>query len=770
MAKILVQFNETGSRTDSVGNIINRMVSFYDPTPSSPRLGQKFVFISEDGTTEVDYVSQQYIADETVTTDGFAGQIGVQVSFTSSTDVKSVLEDLNTAISQIPVNFLTLDDTPSSYSGQAGKVVIVTSTEDGLEFSDSSDNIYTLVTTPAEYQSALTDNAVTNIWMQGVTFSSNIGFVVDETKNIFGGTSADFIVEGTSTLTYNFPVSTTGNEVFVNHFIPMNNASTTSIVVLGGFTDCGYTLNYTSVTNSTFTPSTDVKINYELYLNDSDVIPLTDARLILWSNLHGVGKLNAFTSVSPAPETNPATGLDQRAAHHVGNNNYEIRTQIPISPTTGVEIGSILWDSNTQEIAKISVVEKDAGSDVLSSISLKVEENDSFVINEHDFVGIGVIPEDWKDAFSGMDIGDWGGIHVEPPDTGEGGITITHNAWKDNTNIWRYKNSTAAARIVLDGSLFTIFNAIEGVADGTITWITQFEIDPNGNFAYNGATIPSDLNTAYQHEFRSKSVHMYNKTNEITFESTNVYRKSDGNWYFFDDDNTRGATIFIHGNGVTTEINVPDGTTSAGFAHVDFETKKIDADGNIAFNGATIPSDAHESFFGVFKFRSCVQTSKTNDNSFECTNCYRVETGGKFSQQDNSSGSTIIEMNNGVRIEYNIPSGETSDFDRGDFETKRTDINGNIAHNGGTIPSGLSSNFVYEFWPESCLMKSLASGAVYQCVNVYNDGVLWKSMVNSGTTCTFTALGTVIFQIRKSDANATSVGQTMNMTVVVTPS
>jgi hypothetical protein len=48
--------------------------------------------------------------------------------------VKAWLEALADAISGLVVSFLDLSDTPSSYSGQAGKVVAVNDDEDALEF------------------------------------------------------------------------------------------------------------------------------------------------------------------------------------------------------------------------------------------------------------------------------------------------------------------------------------------------------------------------------------------------------------------------------------------------------------------------------------------------------------------------------------------------------------------------------------------------------------------------------------------------------------
>jgi hypothetical protein len=49
------------------------------------------------------------------------------------------------------ITFLLPDDTPSSYTDQAGKVVQVNDTEDGLEFGEISDNFTGLTDTPSTY-------------------------------------------------------------------------------------------------------------------------------------------------------------------------------------------------------------------------------------------------------------------------------------------------------------------------------------------------------------------------------------------------------------------------------------------------------------------------------------------------------------------------------------------------------------------------------------------------------------------------------------------
>lgn len=56
---------------------------------------------------------------------------------------QSVLDDIAAALSQ---TILDLTDTPSAYTGQAGKALIVKLTEDGFEFGDAGSSVLTRTT------------------------------------------------------------------------------------------------------------------------------------------------------------------------------------------------------------------------------------------------------------------------------------------------------------------------------------------------------------------------------------------------------------------------------------------------------------------------------------------------------------------------------------------------------------------------------------------------------------------------------------------------
>jgi hypothetical protein len=86
MAKILVRFNESSSRTDAASTLTQRMMSFYNDEGN-------LLFIAEDNSL-YDFLSKQYLQD---VTNNAALLIGLQWSG-SATNVQAALEELRTAV------------------------------------------------------------------------------------------------------------------------------------------------------------------------------------------------------------------------------------------------------------------------------------------------------------------------------------------------------------------------------------------------------------------------------------------------------------------------------------------------------------------------------------------------------------------------------------------------------------------------------------------------------------------------------------------------
>jgi len=72
----------------------------------------------------------------TDTPNSYSGQAGKVARVKSTEDALEFVDVNPTNFPSIPDNFTDLGDTPSDYTGQGGKIIQVKSTEDGLEFAD----------------------------------------------------------------------------------------------------------------------------------------------------------------------------------------------------------------------------------------------------------------------------------------------------------------------------------------------------------------------------------------------------------------------------------------------------------------------------------------------------------------------------------------------------------------------------------------------------------------------------------------------------------
>jgi hypothetical protein len=143
----------------------------------------------------------------------------------------------------------------------------------------------------------------------------------------------------------------------------------------------------------------------------------------------------------------------------------------------------------------------------------------------------------------------------------------------------------------------------------------------------------------------------------------------------------------------------------------------VDGNGNIAYNDATIPSDLDSSF--KYEFR-CLSSNAVNagGDTYRSTDIYLSSSGWKLFNQGGSTFTyTIIEASSGGIVEF---TGQASGSGVVTIrETKRTDNKGNIAYNGARIPSGLSDDMSYQFWPLSCKVTDDTTGSSFELLNAY---------------------------------------------------
>lgn len=195
-----------------------------------------------------------------------------------------------------------------------------------------------------------------------------------------------------------------------------------------------------------------------------------------------------------------------------------------------------------------------------------------------------------------------------------------------------------------------------------------------------------------------------------------------------------------------------------------------DADGNTSHNGATIQADLDSNYIQEFHLGGrVVATHTTTGEVFDMVNVYRRA--GFWTFIAAGFGTARVQSLDTIEERVSPAAGTPGSTFMSWNTVKLTDTDGNIAYNGATIPSSLSSDYIYNFYPESCTIYKKSGGTTYHAVNVYLDGsVVWKSIKNTGLTCSFTVISTSAFLIRKSTLISTAADQTMVMTVLIVPS
>jgi hypothetical protein len=101
-----------------------------------------------------------------------------------------------------------------------------------------------------------------------------------------------------------------------------------------------------------------------------------------------------------------------------------------------------------------------------ASTSVRLEVNGSTLFSG--LVGVGVNPSPWT-LFNAIDIGNSGAISAYTLGTG---VQLNSNMYFLDGAGWKYKTTSGASRLVLDGNIITFWNAPSGTAGNTIT-LTQ---------------------------------------------------------------------------------------------------------------------------------------------------------------------------------------------------------------------------------------------------------------------------------------------------------
>jgi len=112
--------------------------------------------------------------------------------------VKAWLTALTSAIGGIITNFLGLDDTPDSYTDQAGKVVAVNDEEDGLEFIDPPSGGFTSKARAYRNSSAqvISNDISTKVQLNAETFDVDSEFDIATNYRFTAKTAGYYLVTG----------------------------------------------------------------------------------------------------------------------------------------------------------------------------------------------------------------------------------------------------------------------------------------------------------------------------------------------------------------------------------------------------------------------------------------------------------------------------------------------------------------------------------------------------------------------------------------------
>jgi hypothetical protein len=178
-------------------------------------------------------------------------------------------------------------------------------------------------------------------------------------------------------------------------------------------------------------------------------------------------------------------------------------------------------------------------------------------------LGLGVAPSAWGSAWNAFDESAVGSLAASP--SGSGDLSLTFNAYNDNTN-WRYKyTGDPATRYRQTGGAHAWFNAPSGTAGNAITFTQAMTLDANGDL---GLQV-SSLNSKF-----AKGNGYCGNTGASAFGYLDPYNGSTGNTMLyntgafnivFGTDNTERARITSNGTlliGVTSTIAAGSNTST----------------------------------------------------------------------------------------------------------------------------------------------------------------------------------------------------------------
>lgn len=447
MTKILVQHNQSASRTTSEDNAITRGVSFDTE--------YKEMVYNADGGAYYHFLSAEYLAD-----DG-AADIGLNSASFAETDVKSALEALDTYIDSVVNNTVTVDSTYDNIYGGDNAGVSLTTGTNNVFFGDSagtnsttSDNC-TFIGKEAGYTNVIGDNCTFIGRQAGYSSTNNgnvgIGYnalwsVSTGTNNVALGNSAGFYVTGGNNTILGalagnnaIPADTTTGAIMIGNRAGSNETnSATDILIIDNqarsVDSCNTDSIIYGVMNSTATNQT-LALNAAVTINQAYTLPTT------------VGSANQVVLTN-------------------GSNAWSYAT-LNLAAIAAVSVGTAA-QTFALDASSNCIFESSAGADIL------------VIDGTNNNVGFGRAPETFGSGYTGLSVGGLGSIMALTSESAGAEFDLLTNAYW-NGSAWKSIVADEACMILSqDGSYnFRVSDAALGGADSTITWKTSLLIKNN---------------------------------------------------------------------------------------------------------------------------------------------------------------------------------------------------------------------------------------------------------------------------------------------------
>ena len=190
-----------------------------------------------------------------------------------------------------------------------------------------------------------------------------------------------------------------------------------------------------------------------------------------------------------------ATGVDISGTVTADGGSANNSDAAAVFKGTGTEHIKLLLDTSSTGGHQASIALESNGNEVSigTTGSGELKLNDAMTIDNNGNSGLGVVPETWTAAYTGVQIGGRAFWAAHSGSDSYLGVNAYHNSG------WKYIDSAAASYIQQSGGSIDFRVASSGTADAAISWTTGMTIANSGNVgigAAPAATVSLDVTAA----------------------------------------------------------------------------------------------------------------------------------------------------------------------------------------------------------------------------------------------------------------------------------